>query len=116
LGALHNPGKAQVSMDYQHFLLMDILHLKEEEIRGMDLLKYLNALTYSFTTYMRRDMVLLFSSMFGKKNMDDDKMALEIINKHKPSLLKYEKDCGEIQKKEREAWFKKAEVITVGTM
>ena len=34
---------------------MDILHLNKQQIREMELQEYLNAIEYSWTTYIKRD-------------------------------------------------------------
>jgi hypothetical protein len=45
---------------------MDILHLKKDEIKEMDIIEKSEALEYSFSTYNKRRVDLLIKAMSGK--------------------------------------------------
>jgi hypothetical protein len=57
---------------------MDILHLKKNEIKDMDVIELSKALEYSFTTYNNRRVDLLIRAMAGKGGKGRDSQGRAI--------------------------------------
>lgn len=55
------------------FLLRDILHYSDKEVKNLSLEEYVYAVQYAQETYIRRDVGFIMSKIYGKKDKGNDK-------------------------------------------
>jgi hypothetical protein len=88
---------------------MDILHLKKDEIKEMDIIERSEALEYSVSTYNKRRVDLLIRAMAGKRKKGRDSQGRAIQGVGDTMIWEHPKIQEFIDKnKENEAEIKQA--------
>lgn len=79
---------------FYKFILRDILHYTEEDIRNLSLVDHTYAIHYAAETYIRRDVMFIMSKIYGGK--PDDKGDISFTIEH-PEIEQWIKEQYEVK-------------------
>lgn len=81
---------------FEKYILRDILHYTEEEIKELGFDEYQYALTYALETYTRRDILYIMVKIFDTKGKKTPKGGKKMVIKH-PDIEKYIEDAYKVR-------------------